>query len=95
MPKEYTLEEIGNAVDALHKSVEDGTFTEEKRERIEKVLDAYEDQNQVITETKLQITAHEKSIKAFKEELELKGTEAGQMREQIDALKSFHEVRLL
>ncbi len=87
MPKEYTIQEVGHAFEALKKSVEDGSFTEEKRERIELVLDAHEDTNQKLTAAIKVTENHETEIKAFKEELEKKGTEAGKMREQVDKLE--------
>ncbi len=87
MGKDVTIEEVGHAVEALRKSVEDNTFKEEKRERIEAVLDAYEEKNQELTVATEQNRAHAASLKAFKEELEQKSVEAGKMREQVDAFE--------
>jgi HK97 family phage major capsid protein len=84
---EYTMLEVGQAVDELRKSVEAGTITEEKRARLDKVLDDYEVKNQEIVKANQQIVAHEENIKSFKAELEEKGVESGKIREQVDQLE--------
>lgn len=84
---EYTMLEVGQAVDELRKSVESGTMTEEKSAKIDVILDSYETKNQEIVKANQQIIAQEESIKSFKLELEEKGVEAGKIREQVDQLE--------
>lgn len=84
---EYTMHEVGQAVDELRKSVEAGTITEEKRARLDAILDDYEVKNQEIVKANQQIIAHEESIKSFKKELEEKGVESGKIREQVEQLE--------
>lgn len=84
---ELTLDEVGKAVDELRKTVEAKSFDQEKVEKINKVLDSYEEKNQELVKAHKQIENHEATIKEFKEELEKKGLEAGKIREQVDALE--------
>ena len=84
---ELTIEKVGQAIDELRKGVEAGTITEEKRMKLDAVLDEYEVKNQELVKANQQILAHEESIKAFKNELEEKGVEAGKVREQVDSLE--------
>ena len=84
---EYTMLEVGQAVDELRKSVEAGTMTEEKSAKIDVILDSYEEKNQEIVKANQQILAQDENIKAFKSELEEKGVEAGKIREQVEQLE--------
>ena len=78
------LAEVNQAFAELKKTVEAKSMDQEKIERINTVLDSYETKNQELVTAAKQIEAHEHSLKAFKEELETKGIEAGKLREQVD-----------
>ena len=84
---EYTIEQVGQAVDEMRKSIESGTLTEEKRAKLDIVLDAYETKNQELTKAAELIKTNEESINSFKEELEIKSTEAGEMRTRLEAFE--------
>lgn len=91
MADEVTLDQVQEAVDALHAEVKTiqektGSTDHDAIERIQKFLDKAEDQNQELVLAQKTLEGQADEIKELKDQLEKKGVESGKIREQVDAL---------
>ena len=82
-----TTEEVGRAFEELKAEVTSLRPDPEKKARLDKVLDSYEEQSQALTIASQQAISHEATISELKTELEEKGVEAGKVRERVEVLE--------
>ncbi len=83
-----TIETVNKAMHELKVLVISNTFDEEKRTRINAVLDSYEDSNQKLVAAQQRLEGFDDEIKQVKVAAEEKGVEAGKLREKIDAMEA-------
>ena len=90
---EMTKEAIGQAFEELKLEVKAGRLESEKLDKINIVLDSWEEKSAKIVELETQETTHATEVKELKAALELKGEEAGQIRTRVDELEAAYARR--
>lgn len=86
--EETTLEEVKKATHELHTLVTKNSLSPEVKEKINVVLDGYEDQNQAFVQTKAKADANEAEVKELKEKLEAEGKSRVEVQERVETLES-------
>lgn len=90
---EMTNEEVGRAFEEMKSLISSGIIDETKMAKLNIVLDAHEESNQKLVTAQNEIKQHELAVAELKSELEVKGEEAGKVRERVDELEAAYARR--
>lgn len=88
MADEVTLEEVKKATHELRTLVEKNAYSPERKAKIDKVIDGYEDVNQKLVAAEQQAKAAADEVVELKEKLEAEGKSRAEVSERVEQLEA-------